>query len=207
MMNAREYPLVETPDVLLAALERANDAVVIIDGDLCVSHFNAAAELIWGLDRAEVLGRHVSGLGLSDLPQPGDNDTDQVRKSEITIEHKDGSRHRAALSLCSVEAGGQTRTIAFARDITREVVRRERMAVLELVADKTNRAVVVTDRNLKIVYTNAAFTRDVRLFGRGSKGPAGQRAYRGPAYRPQDAGKIAALDRCRSRRRGGNPRL
>ena len=32
------------------------------------------------------------------------------------------------------------------------------MALLSLVADRTNRAVVVTDRNLKVVYTNAAFT-------------------------------------------------
>ena len=156
MMNAREYPLVETPDVLLAALERAKDAVVIVDSNLCVSHFNAAAELIWGLDRAEVLGSHVSRLGLGDLPQPGD--ADQVRKSEITIEQKDGSRHRAALSLSSVDVGGQSRTIVYVRDITREIVRRERMAVLELVAAKTNRAVIVTDRHLKIVYTNAAFT-------------------------------------------------
>jgi diguanylate cyclase (GGDEF)-like protein/PAS domain S-box-containing protein len=158
MMNAREYPLVETPDVLLAALERAKDAVVIVDSDLRVSHFNAAAELIWGLDRTEVLGSHVGRLGLGDLLPSSDNDARQVRKSEITIEHKDGSRHRAALSLSSVEVGGQSRTIAYVRDITRDIVRRERMAVLELVADKTNRAVVVTDRNLKIVYTNAAFT-------------------------------------------------
>ena len=158
MMRTSDCPLVETPDVLLAALERTNDAVVITDGDLCVSHFNAAAEVLWGFDRVDVLGLHISGLGLKDLPQSGDNETHQVRKSEITIEHKDGSRHRAALSLSSVEVGGQSRTIAYLRNITREVVRRERMAVLELVADKTNRAVVVTDRNLKIVYTNAAFT-------------------------------------------------
>ena len=55
-MRAPDYPAVETPDLLLAALERANDAVVIVDSDLRVSHFNAAAELIWGQDRAEVLG-------------------------------------------------------------------------------------------------------------------------------------------------------
>jgi diguanylate cyclase (GGDEF)-like protein/PAS domain S-box-containing protein len=157
-MNAREYPLAETPDVLLAALERASDAVVIIDGDLCVSHFNAAAESLWGLKRAEVLGGDVSRLGLNDLPQPSDNDTNQVRKSEMTIDRKDGSRFRATLSVSRITVDGQSRTIAYVRDITRDVVRRERMAVLELVADKTNRAVVVTDRNLKIVYTNAAFT-------------------------------------------------
>lgn len=173
MMNAREYPVVETPDVVLAALERANDAVVILDSKLCVSHFNAAAELIWGLDRAEVLGGHFSRLGLGELPLPGDSDANQVRKSEITIRHKDGSRHRAALSLSSVEVGGQRHTIACIRDITREVVRRERMAVLELVADKTNRAVIVTDRDLRIVYTNAAFT---AMFGFSAEEAKNQKA-------------------------------
>jgi PAS domain-containing protein len=67
MMHRRDYPVVETADVLLAALERAHDAVVIVDGDLRIRHFNAAAELIWGQDRANVLGRHVSHLGLGDL--------------------------------------------------------------------------------------------------------------------------------------------
>jgi len=47
----------ENPDVLLAALERASEAILIVDNDLRVNHFNAAAELIWGMDRAEVLGR------------------------------------------------------------------------------------------------------------------------------------------------------
>src|ERR1700712_5467032 len=111
MMRTSEYPVVETPDLLLAALERANDAVVIIDGNLCVSHVNAAAEIIWGLARTEVLGRHVSCLGLNDLPQPGDNAGGQIRKSEITIEHSDGRRRRIALSLSDVEAGDQSYSI------------------------------------------------------------------------------------------------
>jgi diguanylate cyclase (GGDEF)-like protein/PAS domain S-box-containing protein len=132
-MRAHACPVVETPEFLLAALERANEAVVIVDHELRVSHFNAAAELIWQLDRAEVLGCHVSRLGL------------------------DGSRIRAALSLSRVEAGGQSRTVAFVRDVTAEVEVRERLALLTLVADSTNRAVVLTDHNLRIVYTNAAF--------------------------------------------------
>ena len=48
--------------------------------------------------------------------------------------------------------------MVFVRDITAEVERRERIALLNLVADKTNRAVVVTDRKLRVVYTNAAFS-------------------------------------------------
>jgi diguanylate cyclase (GGDEF)-like protein/PAS domain S-box-containing protein len=167
MMRAHDDPLVETADVLLAALERANDAVVVIDGDLRVSHVNAAAELIWRVARADMLGCHVGDLGLKDLPEHhvptpasgpvNDCDTIQRRSSEITIHRKDGSRFRAALTLSRIEVGGQSRTIAFVRDITAEVERRETLALLNLVADRTNRAVVVTDQDLRIVYTNAAF--------------------------------------------------
>jgi diguanylate cyclase (GGDEF)-like protein/PAS domain S-box-containing protein len=163
MMRAHDYPAVEAPDFLLEALERANDAVVIVDGDLHVSYFNAAAELIWGLDRAAVLGCHVSGLGLGDLrrhsvatPAPSQINGD-VRGSEITIERKDGRAIRAALSLSRIEIGDRCRSILFVRDITTEVEQRERLALFRLVADKTNRAVVVTDDRLRIVYTNAAF--------------------------------------------------
>ena len=52
--------------------------------------------------------------------------------------------------------------MVFARDITAEFKRRDRFALLTMVADATNRAVVVTDPELKIVYVNAAFA---GLFG------------------------------------------
>ena len=115
-MRAHDTAVVETPDFLLAALERANEAVVIADRDLRVSHFNAAAERIWELDRTDVLGCHMSRLGLDDhLPQPiaaptsgeaNGDDAAQRHDSEITIQRKDGSRIRAALSLSRVEVGG-----------------------------------------------------------------------------------------------------
>src|SRR5258708_19726867 len=121
MMRAHDCPVVESPDVLLAALERAKDDVVIVDSDLHVSHFNAAAERIWGLDRAEVLGRHVSSLGLGDLePHPVATPASaQVnggaaipeRGSEITIIRKDARPIRAALSLSRIKPCVQARTI------------------------------------------------------------------------------------------------
>jgi PAS domain S-box-containing protein len=97
--------------------------VVIVDHDLRVTHFNATAELIWQLDRAEVLGRHVSHLGLKDLAVATPA-SDQGRASEIAIHRKDGSRILAALSLSHVELGGQRRMIALVRDITSEVDQR-----------------------------------------------------------------------------------
>jgi len=46
MMSEHDTPVVETPDFVLAALERAGDAVVIVDRASQVSFFNAAAEQI-----------------------------------------------------------------------------------------------------------------------------------------------------------------
>jgi diguanylate cyclase (GGDEF)-like protein/PAS domain S-box-containing protein len=147
-MRATDCTAVESSEFLLAALEQAADAVLILHGDHRVSHCNAAAERIWGIPRAEILGGHASALGLDDLQQPA---------SEITIPRNGSSPVRAALSVSRVEVRGQSNYMVFARDVTAEFRRREQIALLTLVADKTNRAVVVTDPNLKIVYTNAAF--------------------------------------------------
>jgi len=158
----------ENPDVLLAALERANEAILIVDNDLRVNHFNAAAELIWGMDRAEVLGRHASCLGLNELQQsqdaaagtgePAGENAKLGGGRELTIRRKDGRRVRAMLSLAQIETEGESRTIAFVRDVTDEAELRERLALVTLIADGTNRAVLVTDHKLKIVYGNAAFS-------------------------------------------------
>src|SRR4051812_1644003 len=200
MMTERDYAVTETPDFLLAALERANEAVVIVDRDSHVSFFNATAELIWGLNGAQVLGGHVDRLGLGELHREDAAGQGVQHHSEITIQRADGERIRAALSVSYVEIDGQSRTIVFARDITKEIVRRERMAVLNLVADKTNRAVVVTDRDLGIVYTNAAFT---AMFGYSVEEAQGRRAIELLAGRHTNRKTLARLRRWVEEETGG----
>jgi diguanylate cyclase (GGDEF)-like protein/PAS domain S-box-containing protein len=148
-VSVHDRPAVENSDVLLAALERANDAVVILDQDHRITHFNASAERIWGLARAEILGRPASALGFNDLAAE--------RRTEHTITRPGGDRLRVALSLSHVVSGGLPRTIAFVRDITPELELRERLALHVMIADGTNRAVVIVDRNMKVVYVNATF--------------------------------------------------
>ena len=176
-MRASDYPTVDTPEFLLAALEQASEAVVIIDSDLRVSHFNAAAESIWGVAREDILGLDASCLGLTDLQR-------RVLKSPsgAPMAAGFGQPYRPR----RVEIGGRSSYMVFVRDITAEVERRERIALLNLVADKTNRAVVVTDRNLRVVYTNAAFS---GMFGYSPEEAQGRQANQllaGPVYRPQD---------------------
>jgi len=213
-MRAHDCPVVETPDLLLAALERATDAVVIVDGDLHVSHVNAAASLIWGLDRAKLLGCHVSRLGLGDLQQHlvaatapvqvNGGDAIPESRSEIAIHREDGSRILAALSVSRAEVGGQSRYIAFVRDITSEVDQRERLALLTSVADETNRAAVVTDQNLRIVYTNAAFA---GMFGYSFKEAKGQPANELLVGRHTDRKTLARLRRGIGKESGGEEEI
>jgi diguanylate cyclase (GGDEF)-like protein/PAS domain S-box-containing protein len=199
-MRADDYPVVETPEFLLAALEQANDAVVMVDSDHRVRHFNAAAERIWGFSRAEVLGRDADLFGLHDhqlqqiaaAGQAASGRPGRNRDSEITIHHRDGRPIRVALSVSRVAIDGNVNTMAFVRDITVDIARRDRMALLNLVADKTNRAVVVTDRSLGIVYTNAAFA---GLFGYPPEEIVGRQVGQLLAGRHSDRAALARLRR------------
>ena len=188
-MRASDCPTVDTTEFLLAALEQASEAVVIIDSDLRVSHFNAAAESIWGVAREDILGLDASCLGLTDL---------HGRTPRSRSGAADGSRIRAPCRPRASRSAAEASYMVFVRDITTEVERRERMALLNLVADKTNRAVVVTDRNLRVVYTNAAFS---GMFGYSAEEAQGRQANEllgGPVDRPQDAVKVAPPDLRRS---------
>src|SRR5579871_110806 len=184
-MSVHDRPSVESSDVLLAALERANDAVVILDQDLRITHFNASAERIWGRPGAEMLGRPATALGFYDL--------DRERRTELTITRPGGGRLRVALSISRVMSGGEPRTIALVRDITADLELRERLALHETIADGTNRAVVIVDRNMKVVYVNVTF---VGMFGHRIEQAEGRRVDELLAGPHTDRAVLKRLQRC-----------
>ncbi len=168
MMTASDCLVTEAPDVLRAALERADDGIVIIDGARRITHFNAAAERIWKLARAEALGLGAAILDLRCLQA----DAVAELRDEISLTRRDGSRIRVAISVSCIDSGTGVHHVVFARDVTAEVERRARIALLDAVSDQTNRAVLVTDPELGIRYTNAAFT---SLFGYSAAEAEGRR--------------------------------
>src|SRR5689334_1089551 len=176
-MHALDLGVAETPELLLAAIEQANDGIVIVD-DFNITHFNAAAEQIWGVNRSEVLGRHVRFLGLSELQHAqaaSGNESAAAGTSgadhAITIHRGDGRKVRARLSLSHP---GAARTIAWIRDVTAESQLQERLGLIELIADGTNRAVLVIDYKFRIVFSNAAFS---QMFGYSLEEANGKQAY------------------------------
>src|SRR5450755_1473661 len=78
------------------------------------------------------------------------------------------------------------------------------MALLTLVADRTNRAVVVTDHDLKIIYTNAAFT---GLFGYSIEEAKGRPANELLVGRYTDRKTLARLRRWIGEESGGEEEI
>lgn len=156
-MSANDCPAIGTPELLLAALEQADDGVVIVDGARRITHFNAAAERLWKCARADMLGYDAADLGLDCFRA----DPVAPFRDEVSLMRSDGSRIRATVSLAPVGSEGGHH-VAFVRDVTEDAERRVRIGLLNAVSDQTNRAVIITDPELNIRYTNASFT---TLFG------------------------------------------
>jgi len=140
-MSASDCPVTEMPDVLRAALECADDGIVIVDDAHRITYFNAGAERIWKLARAEVLGGDAAILTLKCLQADPVVDF----RDEISLIRRDGSRIKATIALSSTNIDGTISYIVFARDVTADAESRVRIGLLNAVSDQTNRAVIITD--------------------------------------------------------------
>ncbi|RXH19276.1 EAL domain-containing protein [Bradyrhizobium guangzhouense] len=185
-MSVSDCPVTETPDVLRAVLECADDGIVIVDDAHRITYFNAGAERIWKLARADVLGGDAAILTLKCLHADPVVDF----RDEISLVRRDGSRIKASIALSSAAIDGATQYIVFARDVTAEAERRVRIGLLNAVSDQTNRAVIITDVEQNIRYVNSAFT---ALFGYTSGEAEGRPAAELIAGRHTDRRAIAKL--------------
>ncbi len=150
-------------------LEQAIDAVVSIDEDNRVTFFNAAAERLWGYKRDEVVGNNVKMLVPRQLQASHDSLVNANRRTgqdkivgtsrEVVIERADGRAITGLLSLSKVQLDGKTTYTAFVKDVTEEVLTRERTRLLSLVADETDNSVIISDASGRAQYANPGFTR------------------------------------------------
>ena len=146
--------------VVFAALEQVVDAVVACDRVGRVVLFNAAAERLWARDRAEMLGHEIS-TALPELGSAFDGAASGV-PSTLTFELRDGRRALGAVTVSRIAADGDETLVAMVRDVTTDMGWREESRLLATAADETDRAIVITDADRRIVYTNRIFT---EMFG------------------------------------------
>lgn len=156
-------------EMIEQTLSQALDAVVVINERNEVTFYNKAAEKLWGYHPKEVIGQNVKMLVPKAIQPEHDSYVNKNRTTgqdkivgtsrEIKIERKDGAVLWGQLSLSKVKLGGVTVYTAFVKDVTQEVLKREEMAMLSLVANKTDNSVVITDAQGLTRYVNNGFER------------------------------------------------
>ncbi|MGB5103107.1 MAG: PAS domain S-box protein [Steroidobacteraceae bacterium] len=120
-----------------ALLEAAVDAVLVIDHMGTIEEFNPSAQLVFGYEADEIIGRNVNVL----MPEPyhGEHDAYLARYRttgeariigigrEVTALRKDGSLFPCELAVGQLRAGATPRFVGFIRDITRRKIAEEQL--------------------------------------------------------------------------------
>jgi len=121
--------LLESEEKFKSICRSANDAIIMLDNDDCVSFWNDAAERLFGFSRREIIGEKIyetiipAGLRASHIKGfNGFRDTGQGAVVDKTVElitiKKDGTEFSIELSLSSVKIDGKWNAIGIVRDIT-----------------------------------------------------------------------------------------
>ncbi|MCG5234188.1 EAL domain-containing protein [Xanthobacter oligotrophicus] len=143
------------------AASRAADAVVFLDENGIVTFVNAAAEHLWGLSAAAMVGRDARAVFPAALrfdPALRWTVEDTVGADrQVVITQPDGSNAFALIRVERVWHAGKPGYAAVVQALPGPAGAAEHISILSLVAEKTDRGVVVTDARRRIVYTNRAF--------------------------------------------------
>jgi two-component system, NtrC family, sensor kinase len=126
---------------LLAISRAARDAIIMLDNDGRVSHWNEAAEAMFGYSRAEILGKNLHGLlaprsyrEVHEAAFPHFRETGQGkgvgRTTEIVGVKKSGEEFPAELSLAATRLENRWCAVGIVRDTTER--KREEQARHEL---------------------------------------------------------------------------
>ncbi|GLH78063.1 bifunctional diguanylate cyclase/phosphodiesterase [Bradyrhizobium sp. SSBR45G] len=215
-MLASEFQPAASAQLLSAALDRASDAILLIDANGRVHYANRAASALLQRDPAALIGADLESLGLpADLvpAAPGDEPSEVAATPhepgkageaepdrELTLRLGQGTRTRIRLSLQALPPGhAPVCTMLLMRDVTAENDLRERNALLTSVADRSNRAVIVTDQELNILYTNAAFASTFGYSSEEARGRQVDKLLIGPCT---DPGTVERLKQCLEDERG-----
>ena len=153
-------------NALRSVLDQALDAIVTIDGDNCVTYYNASAERLWGYSADEVIGQNVKMLVPKAIQANHDDYVNANRETgvdkivgtsrDIEIERRDGSKLWCNLSLSRVVSEEGTSYTAFVKDISEQ---HENALRIDQTLEGCLDAVVTIDENNDVIFFNAAAER------------------------------------------------
>ena len=169
MDKGKEAHLGDGNDMLAQMFEQAVDSVVVIDEHDCVTLFNAAAEVLWGLPRKAVLGRNVRLLVPGTLQPDHDTQIAHSRRTgisriagtslDVPVERPDGERRWASMSISRIENAGRVFYTAFLKDVTHQRAQENLLSQVLVAVNESDSATIVTGPDARVRYINAGVTR------------------------------------------------
>lgn len=154
-----------------SAAGRPLNAVIFFSSDRLVTFINAEAERLLGLGRDEVVGRDVGQfLPATALSEVSARDGCAPEQS-FSIRRNDGSSVTGYLCITQAIYKRETCFVAFLRTPPSPLQQFQEPGALSIIADKTDRGVLVTDADQNVIYVNRAF-RD--MLGQADTPPEGQ---------------------------------
>jgi PAS domain S-box-containing protein len=131
-----------------AILRSAADAIITCDGDGRIRAFNPSAERMFGIRRAEGLGRNITDL----IPDLHAKVNEAPTHRELTGHRGDGSTFPAELTTSLADTGKQRLFTAFVRDITERKRAEEKF---RLAVEASPNAMMIVNRDGRITLANS----------------------------------------------------
>ncbi|MDZ7842902.1 MAG: diguanylate cyclase [Gammaproteobacteria bacterium] len=132
--------------VFRSLVERAADALLLLDPEGRIAYANPAAEDLFGLPGRDLVGENFGGLATSE------------QTSEIYIPNPRRGLVAASIRRASIELAGEPCVALYLRDVTERVREAERLRQFAVVFDAISEGVMITTPDTAIVAVNRAFT-------------------------------------------------
>ena len=163
--TTEETALRRSQEQLANLIASAMDAIISLDDDLRVVLFNEAAEEMFGLPAASVLGRPLDGLLPERFREGHAEHIRQFGASQVTRRrrgslgkicglHADGTEFPAEASISRIGAGGDRLYTVILRDITKRVRAEEQLREQADLLDHARDAILVLDVGGRILFWN-----------------------------------------------------
>ncbi|WP_395406934.1 EAL domain-containing protein [Pseudoduganella sp. UC29_106] len=150
-----------------AMTQSAPDAIIGLDVNQRVLHFNSAAEYMFGYTEQEMLGREVTVLISERSRAEHQHRVERYRQTqqrlysgrivEVFCLKRSGEEFCAELALSMANVEGEQLFTAILRDTTARRALEDRLRLSAQVFDNTQECIMITDADAKIIAVNPAF--------------------------------------------------
>ena len=145
-------------DRISAIVNNVVDGIITVDDAGDIESVNKTAELMFGHDAADIVGRPFTDLlDLSDRHRYR-RAAPLLGEEEYLGRREDGSRFPMELAATRIHVDGRPLLVQIARDVTERRQAERRLQLAASVFENTTEGILITDREGNIQSTNPAFT-------------------------------------------------